>query len=98
MYFFKHSSGAWVLGENLTDFISEGEYSLVKNSSNVFSIATITGTPLRTLDVLTTKKNVNGELYSSVEEFINVVSDFFYKAPPSGGGEGSGGGHRRGII
>ena len=86
MYFFKNTSGNWILGPESTSLKSKVASELRRDTPTVVTVRTIENRVLlidRT-EVTAVKKNAEGDFYANYAEFVAGVSDFFVNAPLDG--------------
>lgn len=83
MYFFKNTSGNWILGPEPTSLKSKVASELRRDTPTTITVRTIESRVLlidRT-EVTAIKKNAEGDFYANYAEFVAAVSDFFDNAP-----------------
>ena len=91
MYLFKNTNGQWVFGESIYD-VKSAKMNLTYKGGSQFLIyqlpifydkhANVNGL---LIDILTLKKDIAGDFYTSVDDFLNSTVDFFVDASNGGG-------------
>ena len=86
MYFFKNTSGNWIVGENVDSLTSKVACRLRRLSPTSVEIKTIKNGALLipVMEVTAIKKNAEGDFYANYAEFVEGVSGFFGNAPLDG--------------
>ena len=83
MYFFKNTSGNWIIGYTPDNMISKEPSRLLIHTSTNISVVTVgEGTVLiPPMEITDIKKNSAGDFYDTFANFKSSVSDFFDNAP-----------------